>query len=66
VILLQMGQSYIRSDAPAHARTAFGRACSELRQCLSMDPANQRIQQMLKKCELVRAEYENTEPQGVR
>jgi GT2 family glycosyltransferase len=66
VILLQMGKSYIRSNAKAHAQTAFAHACSELKQCLSMDPANLRIQQMLQKCELVRAECENAEPQAVR
>ncbi|HUT30671.1 MAG TPA: glycosyltransferase [Sedimentisphaerales bacterium] len=66
VILLEIGRAYLQANARDYARTAFTDACSELKECLSMDPANQRIRQMLQKCERVRAEYENAELQSVR
>jgi hypothetical protein len=65
VIILEIGKSYLRSDAMVYAQTAFARACSQLKECLSIDPDNHRIHQMLEKCELIRAKYQNNAPQGV-
>jgi glycosyltransferase involved in cell wall biosynthesis len=55
-----IGQSYANTNAPVYAKTAFDQACSELSECFRMDPANPHVQQLLRKCEAVRTECEQT------
>ncbi|MHC4572551.1 MAG: glycosyltransferase [Planctomycetota bacterium] len=65
VTYLGIGRAYVESNATLYAKAAFGQACSELKDCLQMDPANHRVRQMLEKCELVRGQYENPVEQTV-
>jgi len=63
---LAIGQTYVKTNSPIYARTAFGKACSELNDCLKMDPGNQRIRQLLQKCEFGRQRYDEQIQQAVR
>lgn len=65
ITCVAIGRTYIKSNFPAYAKTAFGLACSELRDTLKMDPGNWRVQQLLQKCELVRTRYEQTVHEAV-
>jgi len=58
VTLLAIGHAYIKSNAPAYVKTAFEQARLELEDSLKIDPANQLARQLLQKCELARAGYE--------
>jgi glycosyltransferase involved in cell wall biosynthesis/radical SAM superfamily enzyme YgiQ (UPF0313 family)/ADP-heptose:LPS heptosyltransferase/ubiquinone/menaquinone biosynthesis C-methylase UbiE len=55
VTCFTIGQSYVKT-APVYAKTAFDQACSELDECSRMDPANPHVQQLLRKCEVVRSQ----------
>ena len=63
---LAIGQTYVKTNSPIYARTAFGKACSELRDSLKMDPGNTRIRQLLQKCEFGRQRYDEQIQQTVR
>jgi len=63
---LAIGQTYVKTNSPIYARTAFGKACSELRDSLKMDPGNTRIRQLLQKCEFGRQRYDEQIQQAVR
>jgi hypothetical protein len=59
VTYLAIGQDYLNAhSAGFYANTAFNHACSELRECLKIDPGNHQIQELLQKCELGRQRYE--------
>ncbi|MHC4571765.1 MAG: glycosyltransferase [Planctomycetota bacterium] len=55
VTCLALGQAYIKSNLTIYAQTAFGQARSALNECLKMDPGNQQVQQLLRRCEFARA-----------
>jgi FkbM family methyltransferase len=57
VTCLAIGQSYIESNSPVCAKTAFDEAYSDLKDCLAMDPDNRLFQQLLHKFGLIRTEY---------
>jgi glycosyltransferase involved in cell wall biosynthesis/ADP-heptose:LPS heptosyltransferase len=50
---LTIGRAYTNTGCPIFAQTAGQMACYELKMCLAEDPRNERLQQMLKRCELV-------------
>jgi glycosyltransferase involved in cell wall biosynthesis len=54
---LALGQEYIKSNTPEYSKTAFDRACSELNDCVQMDPENRDLQRLFKKSQLIRARY---------
>jgi len=66
VTYVAIGQKYTKSNAPLYAKTACELACSELNDCLKMDPGNQRIRQLLQKCEFGRQKYDEQIQQTVR
>ncbi len=66
VTYLAIGQTYVKTNSPIYAKMAFGQACSELRDSLKMDPGNQRIRQLLQKCEFGRQKYDEQIQQTVR
>ncbi len=63
---LAIGQEHIKSNlSPVYAKMAFEQACSELNDCLEIDPNNQRVRQLLQKCELGRQKYDEKILQAV-
>jgi GT2 family glycosyltransferase len=66
VTYLAIGQAYVKTNSPFYAKMAFGQACSELNDCLKMNPGNPQIRQLLKKCEFGRQKYEQDVQQAVR
>jgi glycosyltransferase involved in cell wall biosynthesis len=54
---LAIGQDYVKTKATECSRTAFDLACSELNDCVKMDPGNQDLRQLLQKSKLIRARY---------
>jgi glycosyltransferase involved in cell wall biosynthesis len=59
VTYLAIGQDYLNAhSAGFYANAAFNHACSELRECLNIDPGNHQIRELLQKCELGRQRYE--------
>jgi glycosyltransferase involved in cell wall biosynthesis len=64
-IYLALGQVYIKSNALEFSRTAFDLACSELNDCIKMDPKNQDMQQLLQKSKRIRAKYTKAAQQAV-
>ena len=62
---LALGQDYIKSNALEYSRTAFDRACSELNDCIKMDPKNHDLQQLLQKSKQIRARYTKSAQQAV-
>jgi glycosyltransferase involved in cell wall biosynthesis/radical SAM superfamily enzyme YgiQ (UPF0313 family) len=65
VTCLSIGSAYIKSNSPQCAKTAFNLACSELEDCLQIDPANRILQQLLRNSQLIRARFMQTEQQAV-
>ncbi|MHC4680535.1 MAG: glycosyltransferase [Planctomycetota bacterium] len=66
VTYLAIGQHYVELNSlPIYAKMAFGQACSELSDCLKIDPNNHRIQQLLHKCELGQQKYDEKIQQAV-
>ncbi len=66
VTYLAIGQDFSKSNsARIYAKTAFEQACSELRDCLKMDPNNRQIRALLQKCELGRQKYQEQVRQAV-
>jgi glycosyltransferase involved in cell wall biosynthesis len=57
VTCLAIGQSYVKSNSPACAKAAFDHACSDLKDCLNVEPNNRLFRQLLHKSELVCAGY---------
>ncbi len=62
---LAIGQNYVKTKAIEYSRIAFDLACSELNDCVKMDPENQGLQQLLQKSELIRARYTKAPQQVV-
>ncbi len=62
---LAIGQNYVKTKAVEYSRIAFDLACSELNDCVKMDPENQGLQQLLQKSELIRARYTKAPQQVV-
>jgi GT2 family glycosyltransferase len=63
---LAMGQDFVNAKAPhVYAKMAFEEACSQLRDCLKIDPDNWQIQQLLEKCECGKQNFEEESPQTV-
>jgi len=63
---LAIGQDYLNSNSASfYANVAFQHACSELRDCLKIDPENREIRELLQKCELGRQKYEKHVKQAV-
>jgi glycosyltransferase involved in cell wall biosynthesis len=62
---LAIGQSYIQSNSPLYAQSAIDMAQMEIKQCLKDDPANQRLQQLLYKCQQYQAELAEKKRQMV-
>ncbi|MHC4365321.1 MAG: glycosyltransferase [Planctomycetota bacterium] len=60
VTCLAIGQSYVNSNSPNYAKTAFELACSQLNDCLEMDPGNRQVRQLLHKSECIMARCDNT------
>jgi glycosyltransferase involved in cell wall biosynthesis/ADP-heptose:LPS heptosyltransferase/predicted O-methyltransferase YrrM len=66
VTYLAIGQDYINAHSTgAYANVAFQHACSELRECLNIDPGNHQIRELLQKCEHGRQRYEKRSRQLV-
>jgi glycosyltransferase involved in cell wall biosynthesis/ADP-heptose:LPS heptosyltransferase len=66
VTYLAIGQDYVKSNSPPiYAKMAFRQACSELNDCLKIDPNNQQIQQLLQKCEFGEQKYDEQIQQAV-
>jgi len=66
VTYLAIGGAYVKSSSSAiYAKIAFEQACSELRSSLKMDPENERIRQLLQKCELGKQKYTEQIQQAV-
>ncbi len=62
---LAIGQDYVKTKATECSRTAFDLACSELNDCVKMDPGNQALRQLLQKSKLIRAGYTEAPQQVV-
>lgn len=62
---LAIGQDYVKTNAIEYSRTAFDQACSELNDCVTMDPENQGLRQLLQKSKLIRARYTDAPQQVV-
>ncbi len=62
---LAIGQDYVKTKAVEYSRTAFDKACSELNDCVTMNPENQELRQLLQKSELIRARYTEVPQQVV-
>jgi len=63
---LAIGQDFLNSNsARFYANTAFEHACSDLHDCLKIDPDNRQIRELLQKCELGRQRYEKHAKQTV-
>jgi len=62
---LAIGQDYVKTKAMEYSRTAFDQACSELNDCLKIDPENQGLRQLLQKSKLIRARYAEAPQQVV-
>jgi glycosyltransferase involved in cell wall biosynthesis/SAM-dependent methyltransferase len=54
---LAIGREYIKTNATEYSKTAFDQVCSELNDCLKIDPENQRLRKLLQKSEIIRARY---------
>ncbi len=52
ITCLAIGQSYVKSNSPACAKTAFDRVCLDPEDCLRMYLDNRLFQQLLHKFEL--------------
>jgi hypothetical protein len=66
VTYLAIGQDFLNvHSAGFYANIAFEHACSELRDCLKIDPANRQIRELLQKCELGRQRYKKHIKQAV-
>lgn len=57
---LAIGQSYVKSNASIYAQTAFEQACSQLHECLEIDPNNQQVRKLYQKCEFARDKCSQT------
>ncbi len=56
---LAIGQDFVKSNSPsAYVKMAFDAACSQLNDCLRIDPDNREIRQLLHKCERGRQQYD--------
>jgi Flp pilus assembly protein TadD len=62
---LAIGQGYVKTNAAECSRIAFDLACSELNDCVKMDPKNQGLRQLLQKSKLIRAKYTEAPQQVV-
>jgi GT2 family glycosyltransferase len=60
---LGIGQTYVKTNSLNYAKTAFELACSQLGDCLEVDPENRRVRQLLQKCEFVRSQCSEMAPQ---
>ena len=54
---LAIGREYIKSNATEYSKTAFDQACSELNDCIKIDPENQDLQRLFQKSQLIRSRY---------
>jgi hypothetical protein len=62
---LAMGQDFVKSNAPnVYIKLAFEEACSQLNDCLKIDPGNWEIAQLLDKCERGRRKYDQPAQQA--
>lgn len=61
----EIGRQYIKSEQLIMSGVAFEKACSELNDCLKMDPENQGLRQLLQKSKLIRARYTEAPQQVV-
>jgi hypothetical protein len=62
---LAIGQEYVKSNALEYSKTAFDQACSELNDCVRIDPENQDLQRLFQKSQVIRARYAGTSRQVV-
>ena len=62
---LALGQEYVKTNATECSRIAVDLACSELNDCVKMDPGNQDLRQLLQKSKLIRAGYTEAPQQVV-
>ncbi|MFZ2147369.1 MAG: glycosyltransferase, partial [Sedimentisphaerales bacterium] len=62
---LAIGQDYVKTKAMEYSRTAFDQACSELNDCVKIDPENQGLRQLLQKSKLIQARYTKAPQQVV-
>jgi glycosyltransferase involved in cell wall biosynthesis len=66
VTYLGIGQDFIKSNSPSvYVKMAFEAACSQLNDCLKIDPDNWKIRQLLQKCERGREWHGQGIPQVV-
>jgi GT2 family glycosyltransferase len=65
LVYLGIGEQYVASNAPDFTEVAFDRACSELNDCVKMDPKNQNLRQLSQKFKLIRAKYTEAPQQVV-
>ena len=62
---LAIGQDFAKSNSPnVYVEMAFEAACSQLNECLKIDPDNREIRQLLHKCERGRQQYGRATPQA--
>lgn len=67
VTYLAIAQDYLNlHSAKFYADIAFEYACSELRDCLKIDPNNNQIRALLQKCEFGKQQYQEQLQQTVR
>ena len=62
---LAIGQDYVKTKATECSRIAFDLACSELNDCVKMDPKNQGLRQLSQQLKLIRAKYTEAPQQVV-
>lgn len=66
VTYLAMGQDFVKSNSPnTYVQMAFKAACSQLSECLRIDPDNWKIRQLLDKCKRGEQKYDEGIQQAV-
>ena len=63
---LAMGEDFLKSNSPRlYIKMAFEEACVKLQECLEIDPGNESIRQLLRKCELGKQKYDDGDQHAV-
>jgi hypothetical protein len=66
VTYLAMGQDFVKTNSPnTYVKMAFEAACSQLSECLRIDPDNWKIRQLLDKCKRGEQKYDEGIQQAV-
>jgi glycosyltransferase involved in cell wall biosynthesis/predicted SAM-dependent methyltransferase len=57
IVYLAIGQEYAKTGAEEYARAAYDLACSEIGECLKIDPENNQVRRLSNSIESVRGRY---------